>query len=132
MATNAAGRDRGRDRLRRPVDLHHAALGEAPHLDGVERDPPREQPRAVAEPGRVHHQAVLVDQLQPCQRLDERRPAVRDDRPASSCFKRPISSPKSPAATVEPAQKGSVNVFEKTTFGISFIGAAKGSADVGQ
>lgn len=79
-ARGVAGRDRGHDGLHRPVDLHHGARGEASHLDEVERDPLREQPQAVAESDRVHHQAVFVDHSQPRQRLNERRPGVRDDR----------------------------------------------------
>jgi hypothetical protein len=49
-----------------------------------------------------------------------------------SSFRRAISSARSPSATLDPLHSVSVRVLEKTTFGISFLGGANGSVDVGQ
>lgn len=72
----------------------------------------------------LHHNGVFVDEPGPRQRLGELGPPQAMISPPGCLLSAPISSARSPRAMVDFGQLASLSVFENTTFGISFIGAA--------
>jgi hypothetical protein len=114
------------------ADERHRAGRERARLDEAQVDPVGEQPGACAEGDGVDDEPVLVDDAGPDERPGEPGATVDEDGPASSSRSRATSAAASPRTMRDPLQSARARVEENTTFGISFIGAANRSSEVGQ
>jgi len=84
----------------------------------------REHWEAAPERYGLNEENVLVDDSGPRKRLCEAGAAPGDDLPAGWWPRVAISSARSPRAIEDSAHVALASVFENTTLGISFIGAA--------
>jgi hypothetical protein len=83
-----------------------------------------EHRQAAPEGDGMDDENVFVDESGPRERLSEAGAAPGDDLPAGLGRRVAISSARSPRAIEDSAHFASSSVFENTTLGISFIGAA--------
>jgi hypothetical protein len=120
----------------RPVDVYGDASRIGGRFDELEvhrSGQILEQRKPGAECGRLDHEPVLVDQPESRQRLVEGGAAVGDQVVPRFALETPDLFGDLAAGDARVSgQSAYCRVFEKTTFGISFIGRAYSLVDVGQ
>ncbi len=108
------------------VDVEHRGVVRF-RLDELESDWRRkafEQREPVPERHWLQHEAVFVDEPEPCERLGEPGASPRDQVLSRLALQVGDLVSSAPRAMRDSGQSARSSVLEKTTLGMSFIGAA--------